>query len=348
MGCSRRRIEMDEKGFRAFVVEGRRVRKDLSEREIKSTIKLVKEFERSLSKRSPPRTFDRATKRDFEAFVKQLARTGRNTEESIIAFIRYARFSGNKSVELSGIQMLDGATVMESLSEILMDSVGPDEHGRIFRGITLPAIGSSMKTWPKVTKKLMDRLEANLDERTWKGALLSGPHTAPAEYYLPEKAKYEKTRDIDGFLKQRADEFIGLLTQHMTEGTLFFNQEIDENVLKFVRDNPEIAGGVRRGDVIYETKIPYMTREYLREKDKTKRRYLYCHCPWVREAIKTGLEVSANFCYCSAAFHKKPWDVIFGKPVEAEVVKSVLAGDLVCRFAIKIPKEHVGKRRSRR
>jgi hypothetical protein len=308
----------------------------------------VKEFERFLSKRSPPRSFDGATKRDFAAFVKQLARNGRNTEDSIIAFIRYARFAGNQVVELSGVQMLDGATVMEVLSEILKNSIGPEQHEKIFRGITFPAIGSSMKAWPKVTKKVMERLEADLDERTWKGALLAGPHTAPTEYYLPEKAKYEKTRDIDGFLKQRADEFIESLAQHMKEGTLFFNQEIDEDVLDFVRGNKEIAGGMRKGDIIYETKIPYMTREYLREKDKTMRRYYYCHCPWVREAIRSGMHVSPNFCYCSAAFHKKPWDVIFGEPVEAKVLKSALAGDLVCRFAIKIPKEHAANRRSRR
>ena len=347
-GAVKRETVMDEKGFRTFVAEGSRVRKDLSEQEIRSTVKLVREFERFLSKRSPPRSFSGATKRDFEAFVKQLARTGRNTEESIIAFIRYARFVDNKAVEMSGIQMLDGATVMESLSEILKDAIGPEKHKEIFRGITFPSVGSSIKTWPKVTKKLMERLEGGLDERIWKGALLAGPHTAPTEYYLPEKAKYEKTRDIDGFLKRRADEFIALLAQHVKDGTLFFNQEIDEDVLEFVRNNPEIAGGVRKGDTIYETKIPYMTREYLREKDKTMRRYYYCHCPWVREAIRTGLEVSPNFCYCSAAFHKKPWDVIFGQPVEAKVLKSVLAGDLVCRFAIKIPKKHVAKRRSRR
>ena len=338
---------MDEKGYRAFIAEGRRVRKDLSERDIRSNIKLVEEFEEFLSRRSPPKDFHGATKSDFEGFIRELGKTGRNSEENIIAIIRYARFDENKAVELSGVQMLDGATVMETLSEILKDAVGSVCHKRIFSDIDLPPIGSSIEGWPKVTKKLMERLESELDESTWKGALLAGPHNAPDEYYLPEKRKYEQSKDIDQFLERRAEEFIGLLKEHMTEGTLFFNQEIDRDVLEFVRNNPEIAGGIRDGDIIYEAKIPYMTREYLREEDEKMRRYYYCHCPWTREAIRTGLHVSPNFCYCSAAFMKKPWDIIFGQPVAVEIVSSVLSGDSVCRFAIRIPEEHTTEQKPR-
>lgn len=336
---------MDEKGFRAFIAKGKRIRMDLSERDIRSNIRLVEEFEEFLSGGSPPKDFRRASKSDFEDFVRELGKTGRNSEENVIAIIRYARFDENQAVELSGIQMLDGASVMETLSEILKDAVGPVCHKRIFSDIDLPPIGSSIEGWPKVTKKLMERLESELDESTWKNALLAGPHNAPDERYLLEKKKYEKSRDIDQFLERRAEEFVALLKEHMTEGTLFFNQEIDRDVLEFVKDNREIAGGMRDGNIIYETKIPYMTREYLREKNERMRRYYYCHCPWTREAIRTGLQVSPNFCYCSAAFMKKPWDIMFGQPVTVEIVSSVLRGDSACRFAIKIPGEHVPERK---
>jgi hypothetical protein len=81
-----------------------------------------------------------------------------------------------------------------------------------------------------------------------------------------------------------------------------------------------------------------MAKKYLHEKDPKKKRYYYCHCPWVREAILSGVKISPNFCYCSAGFEKRPWDVIFDQPVKADVIESVLRGDLVCKFAIHIPK----------
>ena len=43
------------------------------------------------------------------------------------------------------------------------------------------------------------------------------------------------------------------------------------------------------------------------------------------------------FCNCSAAFSKKPWEVIFGQPLKAEVLETILQGDSRCRFAIHLP-----------
>jgi hypothetical protein len=65
---------------------------------------------------------------------------------------------------------------------------------------------------------------------------------------------------------------------------------------------------------------------------------MYCHCPWARESLRQAEgPVPAAFCRCSAGYHKKPWEVIFGQPLEADVLESVLQGDLRCRFAIHLP-----------
>lgn len=130
----------------------------------------------------------------------------------------------------------------------------------------------------------------------------------------------------------------------MKDKTLYFTQEINEAVLEYVRNTPTCQNGVREEDVIYITKIPFMAKKYLREKDPKKKRYYYCHCPWVREAIKSDMKISPNFCYCSAGFEKRPWDVIFDQPVNADVIQSVLKGDLVCKFVIHIPKEYLNQR----
>ncbi len=115
---------------------------------------------------------------------------------------------------------------------------------------------------------------------------------------------------------------------------------ITDDVIEYVRTHPEVQQGVRVGNVIYESKIPYMTREYLAETDPRMKAYYYCHCPWVRESLRQGNgRVPAVFCNCSAAFHKKPWEVIFGQPLRADVLESVLKGDSHCRFAIHLPED---------
>jgi len=47
----------------------------------------------------------------------------------------------------------------------------------------------------------------------------------------------------------------------MKKRTLCFTQEINEEVLEYVRNTPTCQNGVRDGDIIYVTKIPYMARQ---------------------------------------------------------------------------------------
>ncbi len=153
-----------------------------------------------------------------------------------------------------------------------------------------------------------------------------------------EKKRYEDTGDFDVFLEMKRQEYVQYLQGFIDRGELYYTQEITDEVVAFVRDNPEVAQGVREGNILYITKIPYMTKEYLAEKDEVKKRYYYCHCPWARESLKNGEKtVSATFCHCSAGFVKKPWEAIFGQKLEVDILESILQGDLRCRFAIHLP-----------
>ena len=106
-----------------------------------------------------------------------------------------------------------------------------------------------------------------------------------------------------------------------------------------MKNNQEINTGIRRGDKIFKVKIPYAPQQFLKEEDPTMRKYYACHCQLVRTAIRDGKpKISPIFCYCSAGFEKLHFDVIFGEPVEIEVLETLLKGDIRCRFAIKIPR----------
>jgi len=332
--------DLDEKGFRKFIKEGKRVPKGLSEATIKSHVRLVKEFEGLLKKKSPKKGFNDATDRDVKAFVKHLAKDERNTFDVLIGLLRYSRFSGNREAELSLLILLDGGNVLNKMCDNVKEKYGKRKYEELLGDYTPPRIGTPPKKMPKATTDFLNRIESGLGQEATRGILLKSPHAGPPEYYADERKMLKASKNVDEYLRKRREKFIEELRGHMKNGTLFYNQPIDQAVLDFVEGNPEIAGGIRKGNKIFCTKVPYMAIEYLKENDRRMRRYNYCHCPLARESILTDKEMSHNLCYCSAGYEKAPFDVAFGKPVKIEVLKSVLWGDLVCRFVLEIPEEY--------
>ncbi len=185
----------------------------------------------------------------------------------------------------------------------------------------------------------MDRLEETLGVDRRATLLALGLRSLPDEQFTAARRKYEATGGLDGYLKQKGEDLLLQLERIRAEGGLFFCQPVTREVIEFVRRDPEILSGRREGSILYEKKIPYKAHEYLLETDPARRAYAYCHCPWVRESFRDGgSPISAAFCNCSAASHRKPWEVFFGHPLRSEVVASVLNGDPWCRFAIHLPR----------
>jgi hypothetical protein len=327
---------LDEEGFRNYCLERR-----LSEKTIQAHVKIVKEFETFLRTKCQNKSITNATSVNLHTFVKRLMEENRNTWDNLLPLVRYARFIKNKRLIVPLLELLDGSDVLENLSNTIKQKVGKTKQKAIFEGITLPPLGTLPKDRPKITKKFMDNLEAELGVSRCREILSSGPHASPKEQYLPEQKKFLESKGIDDFLRKKHEEHVEELEKHMKEKTLYHTQEITKEVLDYVKKTQTCQVGVRKGDIIYVTKIPYMAKEYLREKNPKKKRYYACHCPWIREAIKSDLKISPNFCYCSAGFEKRLWDVIFGQDVKADVLQTVLKGDPICKFAIHVPKEHI-------
>ncbi len=330
--------DMDENGFREFVREGKRVPKGLTERTIRLHLQMVKEFESFLNKRSQGTGFEQARARDAKAFVKELSREGRCTFDNFIGLLRYSRFLDNRDVEQTLILLLDGSNVLAGLCRNVEQRFGKKRAAKILGGYVPPAVGTPPKKMPKATSDFLNRLESAVAVEEVRKVLIRSPHAGPPSYYDDDKKTFKEAKSIDEYLHLRHEKFLDVLREHMENGTLFFNQPIDQRVLAWVKANPEIGGGARKGSFIYCTKVPYMAIEYLREKDRTLKRYYYCHCPLARESIVMGKEMSRNLCYCSAGYEKAPFEAAFGVPVKIEVLKSVLWGDSLCRFAIEIPK----------
>jgi len=328
---------VDEKGFRRFVREGKRVAKGLTEETIKSHVRTVKEFEGFLSRRSPGRRFEDARANDVKAFVRKLSKEGRCTFDNFIGLLRYSRFLNNVDAEQALIVLWDGPSVLSEMCKNVEQKYGKERSAEILGAYRPPPVGMPPKRMPKSTSDFLSRLESAVGGEGARQVLIKSPHASPPSAYADRKKAFREAKSVDEFLRTLHESYIEELRGYMEQGTLYFNQPINKDVLDWVKANQEIGAGVRKGNEIYCTKVPYMAIEYLREKDRTMKRYYCCHCPLARESIPAGKEMSRNLCYCSAGYEKAPFEAAFGKPVKIRVLKAALWGDTLCRFAIEIP-----------
>lgn len=177
------------------------------------------------------------------------------------------------------------------------------------------------------TQRAMERLEELVDEEGLKSIMTGCACQYPKSDLRDLRKEYEVSKDIDLVHRMLQERFESFLRE-----TLNLEEEL---VVQVVQKGWGLAG-VLSDDRIIATKIPksgYLV-EYLKEADPGRRRQIYCHCPRVRDALALSERLSQSYCYCGAGFYKGIWEEILQKPVDVEVLESVLAGGEVCKVAI--------------
>jgi hypothetical protein len=323
---------LKEKAYRNYL-KGRK----LSAIGIESALAAVKEFEKYLRKRKT--TLRSAGPDVLRDYISLLIEEDRNSKDRLVAIARYCYVARKNDLYIYLSELLGASDVLPAIGERLAKIAGKAAQRRVFHDIEMPPLGSPQESYPKLTKMVLDRMEAHLPARACRDILTWNYHNIPIEAFKESKERFEKAASIDEYLKGEHKRLIKELEDCMREGRPWYEQEITPEVVEFVRDNQEICTGVRQGDRIYKTKIPYAPKQFLKEKDPAMRKYYACHCQLVRTALRDGKpEIPATFCYCSAGYEKLHFDAIFGEPVEVELLETPLKGDARCRFAIKIPK----------
>lgn len=177
----------------------------------------------------------------------------------------------------------------------------------------------------------MARLDALLDEEMRKEVMTRCACHYPAENLAEIRAMYAATGDIS-----KAHQMLQARFEAFLRGPLNLDEE---SIAQIVQCGWGLAG-MLRGDRIIATKIPKSGNlaAYLAEDSPQEQRKLYCHCPRIAEVLGEAEPLSITYCYCGAGYYRNIWETILDKPVDIEILASVLRGDRVCSFAIHLPK----------
>ncbi|MHA1218013.1 MAG: hypothetical protein ACTSSN_09600 [Candidatus Heimdallarchaeaceae archaeon] len=289
------------------------------------------------------RNFNSINSEDFYEFSKTLIDQEKNTQFSYEVFIIFGQLIENQELIKLGREVLDGSEVMSNLSKRLIEEFGQDFRDEVFQDINVPPLGIDSKAKPEYTKKLISKLHDKVGEDACEAFLAKGLRDSYYEWRKPDRERFLKSQNIDEFLVEKRKRFIKSLEKHEKEGTLFFTQKINKEVLEYVKDRPEIEGGIRKGNILTVSKIPHETVNYLNETDELLKAYYYCHCPWVKESIKDGSvdEIPNVFCNCSGGYYRSYWEIVLDYPVTVKTVKTVLNGDPICEFDVILPDDVV-------
>ncbi|MEJ2248626.1 MAG: hypothetical protein P8Y97_03070 [Candidatus Lokiarchaeota archaeon] len=305
---------MNVKGYKKYLIKN-----SIQKEVITEYVNYLKDYEKFLSKEnqslataSPEKIIDYS-----ESLILSEKAYVLNFLEAITS---YANYSKRNDYITKVIDISESYNAMDNLYSRVAEYYGESLRDLILKDLKIPPLGTHPEKKPTFTKLILNRLREKLGKEKMIDLLSPCLHGRP-----PEKHK----------------DLIKRLEKHKTEGTLEFAQEIDDEIIEYVKQNKMIAQGVRRGNTIYVTKLPYQMRKFLDAKDDKMKRFFLCYCPWIRGALKDGnkKEITKDFCHCSAGWYKLYWDQIFEHPVKVEPVETALDGSLECKFAIHIPEK---------
>lgn len=216
-----------------------------TEEQMATCEKGVELLESYLAELPEPIPLEAASADDVPSFAESLIARTLNERAHFVGIYSYAGMIQNVSLQVGILELVDGFEILENLYRVVAEELGTEAQAEIFAGVTLPALGTTPLTWTRVNAIVFPRLEAIASPETVKRILRAGLRNLSDAQYFPIKERYQAFADIDAFLEDRGKRHLENLITHRDEGTPYFNQFIDDAVIDFVRETPEIGRGVR-------------------------------------------------------------------------------------------------------
>jgi predicted hydrocarbon binding protein len=177
------------------------------------------------------------------------------------------------------------------------------------------------------TAGALARLALSVEEPTSQKVLSACACKFPRPRLQPIREVYAASQDLAQAHARLEELFVSDLRNVM---------KLPEERIKNLLGRGWGMAGRFQGETVVAVKMPFDLEGYFEAENQTERRYAYCHCPRVREAVRSPEPaVPRLYCYCGAGFYQDIWETILGRPVEVEVLETVLEGGEVCRIAVR-------------
>ncbi|MDE5820444.1 MAG: GNAT family N-acetyltransferase [Lachnospiraceae bacterium] len=212
----------------------------------------------------------------------------------------------------------------------------------LVKDIELPDMNSECNCQCHHMYLFMKRLEEMTDKETLKKIFCKVRHGLHPSQCVGTHERFLEIGDLDEYLGDGEDgvEEFARLNREKKD---FYGQEITDEVLEFIKQNPKMLTAVRKGNKLYTMAFPYNMKEYLKATDEKMKRYHACHCPFAKESILSGNVVSSALCNCSLGHMLNCYEGFMGRELKGRVIRSVLNGDLTCEYEIEIPDDIMQK-----
>lgn len=244
---------------------------------------IVGDFTKFLTDLDIKETTHTSRKEEVAQFARKLIAEGRNTSENFSSLCKYTDWLGHRQLYVALIEAMDCHSAMEVLADKIEQKHGRKIRGQIFLE-PLPPLGADEKERSAHTRTITERMAQQLTPEEMRTAWFQVQHGIPADVWrnsdMADREKYRQCANVDEFLSLKRRERDALLTRLRDEDKLWYTVEINDEVLDFIKSDPEMEGGKRKGDKIYITKVPYNAVRYIHETDPKMKRYYACHCPW--------------------------------------------------------------------
>lgn len=206
-------------------------------------------------------------------------------------------------------------------------------------GLTLPDMESECGCQCRNMYLFMEQFERMADIKTVEKILCRVRHGLHPSQSAWARDEFLKIGDLDVFLQKHQDDEMNHFEELNREKKDFYGQDITDEVLEFIRQNPSMLAPVRKGNKLYCMAFPCNMNEYLKTADNRMKRYHACHCPFAKESILSDSVVSPVLCHCSLGHVMNFTEAFLGRELEGRVVHSVLNGDMTCEYEITIPED---------
>jgi hypothetical protein len=230
---------------------------------------------------------------------------------------------------------MDGvfAAIFEQLGRL----EGEEAMRRVMEAAPPPIIGGRPEDNPAAVRRLIAAIELEVPPERRADVLTGNFHCIPLDAFRAKKVRFEAAPDLEAYLREERRLLLLELERCQREGVPWFESIVTDELIEMIRADETMGVGVRQGDRVIHTKVPFDAYSYAKEEDPAMRRYHACHCPMVRTSIRDGDPAPASFCHCSAGFERLPFEAIWGERVQVEIIETALSGAQRCRFAITIP-----------